>query len=332
MKSGIKIAFVYIGLVIGAGFASGREILEYFNMKSQGGILPVIIAFLLFVTISFLILYKAKKYKINDFGNFVEFMSGKAGKLIKGIMYIFMFCGFFVMLSAGGALFKTSFGISHRWGVAVLSAVCFLVFSFDIKGIVAINTILVPFMIAGISYLSVTSILYSSTSVSTFHEITDPLVSAVCYVSYNTITAGAVLVPLYSILDKKSIKIGAIVGSGALCLLIFIIRAALNVYYGKIISSEMPMLDLAIMRGETYRIIYTAVLFISICTTAVSHGFGVLSKFHIKMTKARVGASGLFCLIALPFSELNFSFLISELYSFFGYIGILWLIILIFRK
>ncbi len=332
MLNGMKIAFVYIGLVIGAGFASGREILEYFNMRDKYSIFPLILAFLMFFMISYIILNKARKYKISDFGMFVDKVAGRLGRFIKLIMYLFMFCGFFVMLSAGGALFETGFGCNHKWGVATLSLICFIVFSFDIKGIVAINTILVPFMIAGIAYLSVTSLIYGSVSASSFSITQNPLISAICYVSYNTITAGAVLVPLYSILDKKSIKFGALLGSGVLCLLIFVIRATLNIYYDRILYSQMPMLDLAVMRGNIYQYIYTAVLFTSICTTAVSHGFGVLSRFHFGTVKHRVVGSAAFCLAALPFSDLNFSFLVSSLYSVFGYIGILWLGILVLRK
>lgn len=332
MINGMKIAFVYVGLVIGAGFASGREIFEYFNIKSRESMFPVILAFLMFFIISYIILYKAKKYQINDFGKFVDEVAGRLSKFIKATMYLFMFCGFFVMLSAGGALFESGLGINHKWGVGVLSLICFIVFSFDIKGIVAINTILVPFMIAGIAYLSVTSLVYGSVSASSFSITQNPFVSAVCYVSYNTITAGAVLVPLYSILDGKSIKYGALLGSGALCLLILLIRAVLNMYYERIFYSEMPMLDLAVIRGAVYQYIYTAVLFTSICTTAVSHGFGVLSRFRFKTAKHRVTGAAAFCLAALPFSDLNFSFLVSSLYSLFGYIGILWLVILVLKK
>ena len=332
MINGMKIAFVYVGLVIGAGFASGREIFEYFNLRSRESILPVILAFSMFFMISYIILYKAKKYRICDFGEFVDKVAGRLGKFIKLIMYLFMFCGFFVMLSAGGELFESGLGINHKWGVGVLSLICFIVFSFDIKGIVAINTILVPFMIAGISYLSVTSLIYGSVSASSFSITQNSLVSAVCYVSYNTITAGAVLVPLYSILDKKAIKYGALLGSGALCLLILLIRAVLNMYYDRIFYSEMPMLDLAVIRGIIYQYIYTTVLFTSICTTAVSHGFGVLSRFRFKTAKHRVVGSAAFCLAALPFSDLNFSFLVSSLYSVFGYIGILWMGIIVFKK
>ena len=42
--SGIKIAFTYIGTVIGAGFASGQEILRFFSVYGAYSIYPILIA------------------------------------------------------------------------------------------------------------------------------------------------------------------------------------------------------------------------------------------------------------------------------------------------
>ncbi len=332
MKNGLKIAFVYIGLVIGAGFASGREIIEYFNMRSQTNPMPVFLAIALFALISFLILNKSQKENISNFGEFIDITAGKLSGFIKAIIYLFMFCGFFVMLSASGTLFSSTLNADSRTGVIILALVCFLVFAFDVQGIIAINSILVPFMIVGITYLSLSSLLYDTASVSTFSFSDNPAVSAVCYVSYNTITAGAVLVPLTPILNKKSIAVGVLFGSGILGFLIFLIRATLNLFYQQVLLSPMPLFDIAAGRGEIYQITYAAVLFTSICTTAVSHGFGVLSAFNFKTKTQRIIAAALFCLIALPFSDLNFSFLVSSLYSLFGYFGLIWLVILIARR
>ena len=44
MKKALNISALYIGLVIGAGFASGREILEYFNLKNQRDLSGIILA------------------------------------------------------------------------------------------------------------------------------------------------------------------------------------------------------------------------------------------------------------------------------------------------
>ena len=57
----LKIIFVYIGLIIGAGFASGREICEYFNFCSNTDYTGVCIASILFIFVCYAILKKSMK-------------------------------------------------------------------------------------------------------------------------------------------------------------------------------------------------------------------------------------------------------------------------------
>ena len=56
MKQGLYLAFVYIGLVIGAGFASGREIMEYFNIPSGRDHSGIVLATFLLIVICYMIL------------------------------------------------------------------------------------------------------------------------------------------------------------------------------------------------------------------------------------------------------------------------------------
>ena len=59
MKRGLETAFVFIGLVIGAGFASGREIMEYFNFPSRTDHSGVVLATFLLICVCYVIMYKA---------------------------------------------------------------------------------------------------------------------------------------------------------------------------------------------------------------------------------------------------------------------------------
>lgn len=57
----LKIIFVYIGLIIGAGFASGREICEYFNFCSNTDYTGVCIASILFIFVCYAIIKKVNE-------------------------------------------------------------------------------------------------------------------------------------------------------------------------------------------------------------------------------------------------------------------------------
>ncbi len=332
MKQILSISFVYIGLVIGAGFASGREIFEYFSIPSRTNSGGVAMSALWFGLISYIIMSLAQSLNTLTFDRFIEKVSGKASPLVKLFMYAFMFCGFFVMLSASGTLFQDTLNTSFGTGVFVLALFCFIVFAFDLKGLVAINTVLVPFMLIGMTVLCISSLLIGVPAFSAFELLkTNIFASGLCYVSYNTITAGAVLVPLSANQTHKCMLRSAILSSAVLGLLIFIVWLTLNLFYNDIHTAEMPLLTLAAFHGDIYRNLYAIVLFMALCTTAISHGFGVLSKFRFKKASDRIIAAALLCLIAMPFARFGFSALISRLYSVFGYLGLGWCGLVVFK-
>ncbi len=64
-KDWVKIASIYVGTVIGAGFASGREIIDFFGIYGLKGILGMIIAGILFSLIGSVLLVKIYNNQIN---------------------------------------------------------------------------------------------------------------------------------------------------------------------------------------------------------------------------------------------------------------------------
>lgn len=332
VKKILEISFVYIGLVIGAGFASGREIFEYFNLSSRYDFAGIILAAVFFALIAYITMHQSARFGTSDFDGFIQRTAGRAALLVQLFMLLYMFCGFFVMMSGSGALISSTFSVHPRYGIFLLALICFVTFSFDITGIVVINAVMVPVMIVGMVLLCISASLYGG--VPTFAALDslsrNSLVSAACYVSYNTITVGAVLVPLAAKTERKTMLKAAVLGGSVLGILIFMVWSTLNIYYSEIIDSEMPLLDIAAVHGLGYEMTYTAVLFMALCTTAVSHGFGVLSKLKLKKRSDRILTSAALCLAAMPFARIGFSDLIAKLYSAFGYIGIVWMGMLIF--
>lgn len=327
MKRGIKTAFVYIGLVIGAGFASGREIMEYFNIPSGKSQTGVILASFLFIFICCIILRRAYSRNIYTFDEYLNTVSGKFSIPVKAFMLLYLFCGFFTMLSGSGALLSQSFMLPPSAGAVLMAAITFGVLSFDLRGIVAVNAVLVPCMIAGIIYVCISSVIFGTEPAFSLRTLThSSLLSAVCYVSYNTVSAASVLVPLSKDITQKEIRIASVTGGFILGLLILVIQTAQSLNFDLLWNSEIPMLKLSAMAGKLEKNVLTLILFMAICTTAVSQGFGILEHFHFKTRKFSVFGAAALCSAALPFAFLKFSALVAQLYSFFGIAGLFWMI------
>ncbi len=332
VKKTFEIVSVYIGLIIGAGFASGREIFEYFNIGSRHNLIGIIVAIIFFAIIAYITMSSSRTLGVDDFDSFITETTGAFSLPVKIFMLLYMFCGFFIMLSGSGILIAKTFSVDSSFGIVLLSFICFITFSFDMKGIIAINTIMVPIMILGISFLCFSSIYTGVPSFAHFSEIKrNPIISAICYVGYNTITAGAVLIPLSKNETQQQLKKATLISSFILGFLIFIVWNTLNIHYDAIYEAEMPLLEIAFLQGKLYDNIYTLVLFMALCTTAVSHGFGIMSKFKPKCFFDRTLIAAALCLFAMPFAKIGFANLIANLYAAFGIVGVFWMIWLIIK-
>ena len=95
--------------------------------------------------------------------------------------------------------------------------------------------------------------------------------------------------------------------------------------FDKLWTSEIPMLKLAAMSGKLQKDIMVVLLFMAICTTVISQGFGILGYFKINSARERVTSAGILCLSAIPFALIKFSNLVAYLYGFFGIAGLLWM-------
>ncbi|HBT48846.1 MAG: hypothetical protein XD49_0570 [Caldanaerobacter subterraneus] len=74
--SSYKIAATYIGTVVGAGFASGQEILQFFVYHGKKGILGLLIVTLLFVFYGNAILFLGNCFRASSYKRVVFVIAG----------------------------------------------------------------------------------------------------------------------------------------------------------------------------------------------------------------------------------------------------------------
>lgn len=62
----MRIVMLYVGTVIGAGFASGQEILQFFIDYGYKGILGNVLAGILFIYLGFVVIYISSKLNAKE--------------------------------------------------------------------------------------------------------------------------------------------------------------------------------------------------------------------------------------------------------------------------
>ena len=334
-KNWIKIAAIYIGTVIGAGFASGREIVEFFGVYGVKGLWGIYIAGVLFSILGSVVLVKVYEYKI---GNLNELLTRFFPKRIKGLIdlliIIALYTGFSIMVSGSGALFKENLNISYNIGIIVMISLSFIVFLFSLEGFSIINTILVPLLSIGIIFISIylsknggydIDILKGQTLTSKGNFIT----SAFLYFGSNCLIITVVFSSLLALIDsKKTAIVGGMTGGVVLFFLGMSLIKPILIYYDQVKDLDIPMIYISSILGETYRKIYSIILWIAMFTTAIANGFGFINRFKLK-SKILIF---LFCISSIPLAKLGFSNLVGSIYPIFGILGFIMIsMILLFK-
>lgn len=333
-----RIALVLVGTVIGAGFASGAEIMAYFTGYGEAGLWSMGIVGLLFFIGTYGTLRIAYEHGNTEYGSFTETIAGKwAGAVLDALVSLSMLLGYGVMLAGSGAIFLQQWQLPELLGTLAMAAATVLALRFGSRGITAINRFLTPLLIVGILLLSVYSIAMSASITETASLTLQPLSiftaqpvknlpqamgSAVLYASYNMLGAGAVLVGLSGyIRDKRDILAAGCCGAFILVLLTFALGLATFLNYGTIVDIPIPTLRL-LQDHRFWQRLYVGVLLGAMYTTAVADGFGFVSRLQALLPIGR----GLSCLImtalALLLARIGFADLVARGYRFFGYLGI----------
>lgn len=327
----LEIASVYIGTVIGAGFASGQEIMKFFSSYGYDGIYGILFSGILFSLLGWSILEMVYVYKIKDYHGFIYSMMGSfLGNIMEWVVSLFMFISFCTMLAGTGALLRQQFHVPVQMGIFIMAVLCLVVFFFDIKGIIAVNSILAPLLLIGGILIGIYSIVFKDTSVflspsiGIVHSFTQNwIISSIVYVSYNIITSSVILTSLFPII--KSVKVakwGGILGGASLGMLGLCVAVTTLVHYDKIKELEIPMLGIVMDYGHNIQYIFLFVLFAAIFTTAIANGYGFLTRVSYEFNLRYKLVIPFFIVLAIIFAQIGFSNMVGRIYPLFGYIGI----------
>lgn len=310
-------------MVVGAGFASGREITDYFLVYGSKWIIGILLSGILFLIYSLAVTDIINKNNITSFPDYLNLIMGKKSATFTEWVSSLFFCMmFFAMISGAGAAAKEIFGLNFWLGVAIMILACAVVLAKGINAMENISVIIVPFLVIGIALIGAKSEPVTVTGGAKGSVV----ISSIIYVSYNTITAASVIAEE----DKGTgrfdgLLMGLLCGTAMTFMGYFIGRTIL--YSGiSTINSELPFAAAAQSIGSTYSIAYAIVFIIAVYTTAVCDGMAAIKSISDKLRISSNKALILLIIMSVLFSFVSFSDFVSKIYPIFGFAGILQLI------
>lgn len=335
-KTAFQVASTYVGAVMGAGFASGQEIQQFFARFGSWGIAGIILSAGLFSLLGWIMLDLQERWQVSSYLDFFNSLLGnKWGKRADIIVSALLFVGMLAMLSGTGALFQEYFGFSRWLGVALSLIVIAVALWSRGEGVLWINSVLIPLKFALCLGIAAAAIHWAMPGDGEgLVLLPNPLISnwilsSILYVSFNLTLAMVVFASLGRIVQRPGARLGAILGGMALGIFALVIGAAL-LRFPDVLGMEIPMVAVAAKLGDWASFFYVVVLWLAMITAAVSNGFSLISRVvnsgRIKYNRAM----GILLAVTLPLSGIKFSYIVQVGYPFFGYLGIIFLPLLFY--
>lgn len=329
-----QIAAVYVGTVVGAGFATGKEIVEFFSRFGFFGLISILMSGYLFIALGSKLMRMAAHIDAKSYQEFNEYLFGKWPSRVINVFMLFMLLGVSaVMLSGAGAVFEEQLGLPKAVGVFLTIFLSFLVMLVGTKGLFAVNTFVVPIMITF-------SIILMFFSVQMPHFIDQLLfvphaedgwksvIAPFSYVALNLGLSQAVLVPIATeVKDDWTIKWGGILGGSALTLILIANHFTL-IMLPNLEMYNIPMAIVMKNLAPFFYWIFVLVIYGEIFTSVIGNVFGLDRQLKQYLPLSTMVSVTLIFVVSYLISLVNYGTLLSYLYPLFGYVCMIFFILL----
>ncbi|HWR60456.1 MAG TPA: M15 family metallopeptidase, partial [Clostridia bacterium] len=327
IRLSLQIGAVFIGTVVGAGFASGQEIMQFFTRFGGIGMLTLVFSGLLFYIIAAAVIKAASWHKTYNYRDFIHCVAGgRLGFTFDILVTAFLLIGTSIMFSGSGALFEESLGLSKNWGIAFMALLTLIIILQSLNGILRINSMIVPMLFTVIVAVLASTIMRSDLGsigarLSENYQggIVKPVVFFLFYCCYNTFLSIGVLAALPEKTEKLSVlKSGVFLGSLGLMLLSLMLNISLTLKSPQVFEYSIPMSYITSGFGKTVINAVNICIWCEIFSTAVSNTFSIAKRLsdgeHIRYRQACFAT----VICCLPLAFLDFKGLIGFFYPLFG--------------
>jgi uncharacterized membrane protein YkvI len=334
-----KIAFAYIGVIVGAGLSSGQDLLQYFLCFGTAGLIGVAVLGILNACFGKIMLAFGCYYRADSHAEvFSKITHPIVARLLDVVLIIGSFVMGFVMVAGAGANLTQQFGLPLWFGGLLCSILIIIVSFLDFDKITGVLGIFTPVMIVMILLIAVYSFAGKTYDISMLDREARSIQPAIHNLWLSVINYYALCamtgVSMAFILGGSVVRIGVAEKGGArggmlIGIVVLVAAAALFVNIDDVKDADMPMLSIVNHIHPWLATIYAITVFSLIFNTAFSLYFSIARRFSdgdtrkMRIVMIAVVLTGYVC------SFLGFKKLIGVMYPILGYMGIVLLIVLL---
>lgn len=356
-KVDIKNIFITSGAMmatlIGSGFATGQEIIQYFVSYSWMGILGVIAIMLGFGFVGYSFLTVGYDNRRNpELSKPNDIFKIYAGKAVGAFYYyftvFFLFLSFSVMIAGSGATITQQYGLPFWVGGGGMLVIVVATVALGLDKLTNVLGNLGPLIAISALALGTYALVSNFGNLGNAPALIEAAIAnetiqvasnswwlaALNYVGFNMMWIAGFLAMTgrTNSNSRREAGLGGIVGSVGFCAAIIVMMLGFMASFEIVAGSQVPTLALANTIAPWVAVAFSAIVILGIYTSAVTLLWNVVASFaEDKTSKSRILAVVLGVAGYIIGSLLEFDELINLIYVLNGYIGMVLLVIMIVR-
>lgn len=336
-KAVAQYAGAFMAWVIGAGFATGQEVLRFFASFGPASYGVLLLSGGGFLVLARIFMTTGFEHK-NEcrFDPFKYFCAEKGGSFYSALVLITLILLMPVLISGAGATLHETFGLPPYLGSAIMATAVLLAYLQGFDRMVRLVSALGPLIIAFSLFVGLFTLIRDGERVRLIPEAGELLghlraapygaLSGVLYLSLNFLSGSSYFVALGRKAQyRREAEYGAFLGALALVMAMVLMNTAILLHAREIASLDIPVLYLAKRISPLLGASFSLVLLLGMFSSCSAMMWSVCSRFA--RDNSRKNRWIAVTLIAFTFTLGLFSFrdLLGFFYPFVGYLGLAFL-------
>ncbi|MEK4562582.1 branched-chain amino acid transport system II carrier protein [Staphylococcus sp. FSL K6-3157] len=329
-KEAIKIGFAYVGIVVGAGFSTGQEVMQFFTPYGLWSYLGVIISGLILGFAGRQVAKIGTAFDAQNHESTLDYLFGGVfSKIIDYLLIFFLFGISVTMIAGAGSTFEESFGIPTWLGALIMVIAIYITLLMNFNKIVRALGMVTPFLII---LVVIIAIFYLFNGNISFAEVNQTVPEASIWkgILYGIIYGGLAFAVGFSTIvaiggDASKRKIsgaGALFGGVVYTILLALINFALQSEFTTIKDASIPTLTLANEINPWIGFVLSIIMLAVMYNTILGLTYSFAARFTEPYSKNYHVFIVAMVLVAYALSFVGFADLINFLYPIMGVIGL----------
>ena len=339
-KQTFKIMLAYVGVLTGAGLASGQELLQYFVSLGISGIIGIGMVGILHMLIGGILLILGSHYLATDHSDVFDEITNKFIAKFMDLSLVFTcFVVGFVMLAGAGSNLNQAFGVNVNVGRILCALLIIVVGMMDFSKVSQVIGSFTPFIVGFVLLGSVYTIFKYKPDWESLNVFASKLPSNFDNVGFSVLNYfGMCLMTAVSMglvlggdeLSTENAGRGGLIGGAIVGIMGVLITLTLFIRVEEVYKLDIPMLYVIEDISPILGFLMAVVIFGMIFNTGISLFYALARRFsnddERRFKIMLVSITG----VGFVLSFLGFKKLVSIFYPIIGYIGIFMMALLIF--